>query len=151
MEFRWRSTPWFHLIKSSSTTSRPGLHEDVPAYVQSCRHCQLRKSAAQSPAPQTTFPLPSQPFEEIALDWVGPLSVTPLWNDFLLNVTDQLTKFVVCIPCTQSMIKTQPMSKAQFAHDLFCVHGSPRVISDRDPRIDNDFIWQLETLQGISH
>jgi hypothetical protein len=128
----------------------PGLHKDVSAYVRSCCHCQLHKSAAQPPAPQTTFPFPSQPFEEIALDWVGPLPVTPLGNDFLLNGTDRLTKFVVCIPCTQSMTKTQFAHALH--HDLFCVHGSPRVIiSDRDPRIDNDFIRQLETLQGISH
>jgi hypothetical protein len=128
----------------------PGLHEGVSAYVRSCRHCQLHKSAAQPPAPQTTFPFPSQPFEEIALDWVGPLPVTPLGNDFLLNVTHRLTKFVVCIPCTQSMTKTQFAHALH--HDLFCVHGSPRVvISDRDPRIDNDFIRQLEILQGISH
>jgi hypothetical protein len=124
----------------------PGLNEDVSAHARSCRHCQLHKSAAQPPAPQSTFSLPSQPFEEIARDWVGPLLVTPLGNDFLLNVTDRLTKFVVCIPCTQSMTKTQ------FAHALVHDHGSPRVIiSDRDPRIDNDFIRQLKTLQGISH
>jgi hypothetical protein len=48
------------------------------------------------------------------------------------------------------------MTMTQFApalhHDLFCVHGSPRVImSDRDPGIDNVFIRQLETLQGVSH
>jgi hypothetical protein len=39
----------------------PGLHEDVSAYVRSCRHCQLHMSAAQPPAPQTAFPFPSQP------------------------------------------------------------------------------------------
>jgi hypothetical protein len=126
----------------------PGLHDDIAAYLRLCRHCQSHKPGAQPKVLQTTFRLPSQPFEEVALDWVGPLPTTQLGNDFLLNITDRLTKFVVCIPCKQSM------NQLQFAHalhhDLFCVHGSPRdIVSNRDLRIDKAFIWQLETSKGL--
>jgi hypothetical protein len=99
--------------------------------------------------PQTTFTLPSQPFKENAPDRVGPPPVT-LGKDSLLNMTDRLTAFVVCIPCEQSMTKTHFAHALH--HGLFCVHGSPRVIiSDSDPHIDNDYMWQLETLQRVSH
>jgi hypothetical protein len=101
-------------------------------------------------ASSSTAPLPAQPFEGVALDWVGPLPTTQLGDEFLLDITDRVMKFIVCLPCKQSMDHMQPAHVLH--HDLTCVHGSPRVIiSDQEPCIDNDFIRQLEVLQGITH
>lgn len=128
----------------------PRMADDISAYVRSCRECQLIKPSTSPAAPQTTFPFPKQPFQEIALDFVGPLPPTARGHDFLLNVTDRLTKFAVSIPCSQKISKTQ-LAHALFEH-IYCRFGIPQVIvSDRDTRIDNEFFRILSSLQGTTH
>jgi hypothetical protein len=128
----------------------PLMADDVAAYTRSCRHCQLNKPSSQPTVTPTTFPFPKHPFQEIALDWVGPLPRTQRGNDFLLNVTDRLTKYAISIPCRQTMNKEQ-LAEALY-YDVFLVHGIPQVIvSDRDPRIDNAFIKLLSSKQGTQH
>lgn len=128
----------------------PRMHEDVCAYVSSCRQCQLIKPSTSPAAPQTTFPIPQHPFQEIALDFVGPLPATVSGFDFMLNVVDRLTKFATAIPCNQKISKTQ-LAEALFKH-IYCRFGIPQVIvSDRDPRIDNEFFRILSQMQGTSH
>jgi hypothetical protein len=100
-------------------------------------------------APLTTFPIPQQPFEEISLDFVGPLPRSPRGNAFLLNFSFTLTKFAISIPCNQKITKTQ-LAETLFC-EVFCHYGIPFVlVSDRDPRIDNLFFSQLAALQGTS-
>jgi hypothetical protein len=100
-------------------------------------------------APLTTFPIPQQPFEEIVLDFVGPLPRSHRGNDFLLNVSCRLIKFAISIPCNQKITKTQ-LAETLF-YEVFCRYGIPLVlVSDRDPRIDNLFFSQLAALQGTS-
>jgi hypothetical protein len=128
----------------------PLMYDDIRRYTASCRHCQLHKPNYQPAAAPMTFPLPKHPFEEIALDWVGPLPTTPRHFDFLLNITDRLTKYAIAIPCCQSMTRVQ-LADALYYH-VFCTHGVPQVIiSDRDRRIDNEFFKQLSARQGTSH
>jgi hypothetical protein len=81
--------------------------DDVKAYVGSSRHCQLVKPATLPTAPLTTFPLPMKPFEEIVLDFVGPMPTTPRQHDFLLNISCRLTKYAIAIPCFQTIDKIQ--------------------------------------------
>jgi len=82
--------------------------------------------------------------------FVGPLPPTARGHDFLLNVTDRLTKFAVSIPCSQKISKTQ-LAHALFEH-IYCRFGIPQVIvSDRDTRIDNEFFRILSSLQGTTH
>ena len=128
----------------------PNMLQEVIDYVRSCRSCQLVKPAPAPMAPQTTFPLPRHPFQEIALDWVGPLPSTARGNDFLLNVTDRLTKFAVAIPCRTTMTRLE-LADALF-YNICLKFGFPQVIvSDRDRRIDNAFFRRLSDLQGTSH
>jgi hypothetical protein len=125
----------------------PHMHQDVANYVRSCRACLLNKPCGQAP---TTIPLPTQPFEEVALDWIGPLPLTPRGHDFCLNLTDRLTKFALAIPCQQTMDKHELAETLHYK--LHCAHGIPRVIvSDRDQRIDNEFFRLLNQLQGTTH
>jgi hypothetical protein len=107
------------------------------------------KPSVSPVAPLTTFSITKNPFEEIALDFADLLPPTARRNDFLLNITDRLTKVVVPVPCSQST------SKYDLAHTLFhvifCRFGIPLVlISDRDPRIDNEFFSRLASFQGTS-
>ena len=54
----------------------PRMADDNSAYVSSCRECQLIKTSTSPAAPQTAFPFPKQPFQEIALNFVGPQHTT---------------------------------------------------------------------------
>jgi hypothetical protein len=107
------------------------------------------QQAPQAPAAPTTFPLPKHPFERIALDWVGPLPESERGFNFLLNITDRLTKFAIAIPWQQTMTKEQ---LAEALYYVFCAYGIPwAIISDRDRRIDNDFFKTLSSLRGTNH
>jgi hypothetical protein len=125
----------------------PNMHEDVADYVRSCSVCQLNKPCGQAP---TTTPLPKHPFEEVALDWIGPEPLTPWGHDFCLNLTDRLTKVALAVPCKQTMSKHELAETLHYK--LLCAHGIPRVIVfDRDRRIDNDFFRHLNQVQGTTH
>lgn len=109
----------------------------------------LAQPSASPVARLTTFQIPTNSFEEVALDFVGSLALTAGGNDFLLNITDRLTKVVVPIPCSQS-IGNHELAHALF-HHVNCRCGIPIVLlSERDPRIDNEFSRSLPLYQGTS-
>jgi hypothetical protein len=85
-----------------------------------------------------------------ALDLCAHVTLTLRPNGRKINITDQLTKYVIAIPCCQSMTQVQ-LADALYYH-VFCTHGVPQlIVSDRDRRIDNEFFKQLSARQGTSH
>ncbi|EYC34079.1 hypothetical protein Y032_0001g233 [Ancylostoma ceylanicum] len=67
---------------------------DVSNFVKSCPLCQLRKnpSAYRTNEPLDRFKIPKRPWQRLHSDVVGPLSLTPTGNRFIIAFVDVFSK-----------------------------------------------------------
>ena len=49
---------------------------------------------------------PGSVFDKIALDIIGPLSVTKKGNEFILTMQDQLSKYCIAVPLPNALAST---------------------------------------------
>lgn len=122
---------------------RPRMTKDVEDWTKKCPTCQVSKSSSQRPPQGLLQPMeiPLLPWQSIAMDFTGPLSTSSKnGNDFLLVITDRLTKMVHPIPCKET-VTAQQVADLLF-ENIFRLHGRPQsILSDRDPRCCSRF-WQ---------
>jgi hypothetical protein len=90
---------------------------------------------------------PKKPWEWITIDFVGPLPESKGYN-YLMTVTDRLTKFIHLIPTTMTITASQLVSLLM-GH-VIVNHGMPRyIMSDRDKLFTSKFWQSLTDLMGI--
>lgn len=108
----------------------PKMDTDVEAHVKKCRGCML-VSAPDAPEPMSRRDLPSGPWQDIAIDFLGPLPE----GQFLLVVIDYYSRyFEVCemnsitAECTVDELRT-----------IFCRFGVPITLTaDNAPQLSED-------------
>ena len=72
----------------------PGIFNDISEYCRSCPDCQIGSAKGRVPrAPLISIPPMDEPFQRIALDFVGPLPMTDSKNRFILVCVDYATKY----------------------------------------------------------
>lgn len=126
----------------------PRLNGQVARYVAGCETCQGTKPRVGAPsAPLVPNEIPSEPWEIISLDLIGPLPESQGYNAILVLV-DRLTKDTVCVPTTTEL---SSIGVAQiYKNQIFPHKGLFRkVISDRGPQFASQFIRDLYQLLGI--
>ncbi|PNX58197.1 transposon Ty3 gag-pol polyprotein, partial [Trifolium pratense] len=125
------------------------MKRDIVQYIQSCEICQKAKTVNTSPAGLLQpLPIPSQVWEDIAMDFITGLPSSQGYT-VILVVVDRLTKFAHFIP-----LKTDYTSRSvaeAFMHHIVKLHGMPKsIVSDRDKVFTSQFWQQLFKLQGTS-
>jgi ribosomal protein L21E len=123
------------------------MFDDIKEYVQSCDSCQ-RFGKPKRTEPLHTIPV-GQPFEQIGIDIVGPLPVTPRGNRYIVVAMDYLTKWPEAKPLTNATAE----AVAQFIYDdIICRHGAPTVlISDQGTHFKNKVIDELSGKFKMEH
>lgn len=126
----------------------PGIRRDVTHYVEGCSACQRVKYHRESPhAPLHPNEVPTQPFEVISMDFIGPLPECEGF-DMVLNVNDHFSRRVICIPCKQD-ITSEELAQLLIDH-VYAEHGLPRrIISDRGSTFVSQFTRALMDRLGI--
>lgn len=118
------------------------MRRDVEDYCQSCVGCAATKHSPQLPAGKLQpLPIPSEPWETISIDFVGPLPMTEDGKNSILVIVDKFTKMAHFIATTtEATAKT--VARLVMAQ-IVCKHGRrpERIISDRDPRFVSG-VWQ---------
>jgi hypothetical protein len=72
----------------------PGIFNDISEYCRSCPDCQIGSAKGRVPrSPLISIPPMDEPFQRIALDFVGPLPMTDSKNRFILVCVDYATKY----------------------------------------------------------
>ena len=127
----------------------PGIHKDVDVYIKSCVSCGRNKSPTQAP---TGFlhpmPIPEHRFDELALDFVGTITVSKGF-DTILVMTDRLTDYVKLEP-THSTATAQDIAKLVYA-SWYRQFGLPKAItSDRDKLFTSNFWKELHKRIKVS-
>ena len=138
------------LARLKQTYTWPNMSADVREYVRSCDQCQRNKPAGgKTRGLLQPLPVPTDPWEEVSLDFVSGLPKTKDGHDCILVIVDRLTKWAYFIP----IVTTADAKKtARVFHDfVFARHGMPkRLVSDRDTRFTSHFRKALFEAMGTS-
>ena len=116
----------------------PGMYKDILDYVHSCAKCSARKThLLLKQTPLRWLPYPSEPFEALGIDVLGPLPTTKKKNKFILVATDYHTRWPIALAMKD---QKAPTIATLLVEQVFCQHGFPAtLLSDRG----TNFLSQL--------
>ena len=130
-----RSFYWFH------------LKTDIRLYIQACDICERDKTPNKKPTAPMGHLQAGGPWDMLAMDFVGPLPVTPAGNRHILAMTDHFTKYVEVIP-----VKTQTAEECaeKIVEHFISRWGTPLTIhSDQGSSFESQVFRQMCSLFGI--
>jgi transposase InsO family protein len=124
---------------------------DVRAFCESCIVCKRTKPSNQKPYGLLhPLPVPTQPWEVIGIDFVGPLPQSKdrdATYDSITVVIDLLTSMVHLVPSRTNYTARQ-VAELVFEH-IYKLHGLPKaIVSDRDSLFTSIFWKHLHQLIG---
>ena len=124
------------------------IFKDVSNWCHSCGACQNRNRPAEMPkAPLQFMPIPSAPWQCIAMDFIGPLVKTAKGNTSILVITDRLSKYAINIALPNQ--KATTTARALFL-EVFCVHSFPgSILSDQGRNFESQLITALCEMTGM--
>lgn len=128
----------------------PTLDHDIRAYIKSCDKCQRKKAdCRRKEGLMIPMPIPTQPFEIVGADLMGPLTQTTKGKTHIFVITDYLSKYVLAAP----MRKTTSTKVAdQLKSLLFYKHIVPKiVITDNGANLTSFELRRLFNLLKITH
>ncbi|KAL4324042.1 hypothetical protein GQ457_11G007640 [Hibiscus cannabinus] len=124
-----------------------GMRNEVRDYVRQCQTCQRMKIESLSPAGLLQpLPIPSQVFEDLALDFIVGLPKSN-GKETILVVVDRLTKYAHFFPLPRKF-DSKAVAKV-LMQGVVKLHGIPKsLVSDRD-RVFTSEVWtEMARLQG---
>ncbi|PAA75827.1 hypothetical protein BOX15_Mlig026022g1 [Macrostomum lignano] len=120
----------------------PGLDGDLEAAAKSCRTCQLNQPDPPK-APVQPWPLPSEPWERLHIDFAGPVD-----GHTYLVVVDAHSKW----PEVQRMRGTTSAATIAALREMFARQGIPRtLVSDNGPQFASAEFAEFTRANGIRH
>jgi len=122
--------------------------EDIKRYVAGCESCQTNKPDQQKKR-NHLYPneVPTQPWDIISVDLVGPLPISSGYNRIMVAV-NHFSKMARYIPINMEILSRGVAQKLW--KRVFKDVGLPRkVISDRGPQFVSNFMKELCLRLGI--
>ena len=124
---------------------------DVKAFCETCHTCRTSKPSNQKPyGLLNPLAVPTQPWESVGIDFVGPLPESGNRDglyDSITVVICLLTSMVHLIPSKTNYNATQ-LAELMF-ENVYKLHGLPKnIVSDRDVLFTSVFWKQLHRLVG---
>lgn len=103
-----------------------GMKQEITDFVTSCKDCQINKLVrVKTRLPMKITDTPTEPFERIQIDIVGPLPVTERKNRYILTIQDNFSKYCEAIALKE--IDSVTIAHA-FAEEFITRFGCPRII-----------------------
>ena len=132
MKQRLRSKVWW-----------PGIDKDTEKFCKTCYGCQLVSSPA-NPEPIKSTPLPSGPWQDLAVDLLGPLPS----GESVLVIVDYFSRYYE----VEVMRSTTSERVIECLEKVFTTHGLPLSIrSDNGPQFRSEVFEQYLEDNGIEH
>lgn len=125
------------------------MDKDIKTFVKTCHKCQLNKSTPIRKPLSTMTPTPTEPFDTILMDLIGPFPITEAGNTFALTVQCDLTKYLIVVPIKNKEALT--VARA-FFENIFMVYGPVRhVRTDNGREFVNRIFSGLTQIVGTNH
>ena len=110
------------LAKSKLNFYWYGQSSEVKEFVKGCTICNQNKKAGKTHVFPRVIHQAGMPMEKIHLDFIGPLTVTPRGNRYILVLSDNFTKWTEAVP----MASMEALDTARVAiTEFFCRLGFP--------------------------
>jgi hypothetical protein len=77
----------------------PKMNESVSRYVRGCSLCATSNPSNRKLGLYTPLLVPSHPWENISMDFVGGLPMYKKNHDYLYVVVDRFNKMCILMPC----------------------------------------------------
>lgn len=125
------------------------MKEDIKLYIRNCSSCQINKSENKRiKAPMQITTTSERPFQRLAIDVVGPLTLTENGNKYIVTFQDDLTKY--------SYAKSSPNHEARTLANIFVdfisIFGIPEaILTDNGPDFTSNLIKEVNKLFKIRH
>ena len=104
----------------------PNMRVQIRKFVRECETCKLNKTIrVKTKLPMKITDTPSEAFEKIEMDIVGPLPRTENGNKYILTIQDNLTKYSEAIPLRST---ESTVIASAFAEHFITRFGCPQVI-----------------------
>jgi transposase InsO family protein len=112
----------------------PEIVTDVKDYIDTCGACQRTRTHRHRPyGALHSLPMPSQPFEELSMDFIVDLPPSTRDGrvyDSILVIVDRYTKMSIYIACNKTC--TAEDLADLFHEEIICKYGIPKgIVSDR--------------------
>ncbi|WVZ49882.1 hypothetical protein U9M48_001205 [Paspalum notatum var. saurae] len=127
-----------------------GMKADIAKYVARCDICQRVKAEHQKPAGLLQpLPIPMWKWDEIGMDFVTGLPITPRGNDAIWVIVDRVTKITHFLPVRTSYNGAK-LAKL-YIENVVKLHGVPRrIVSDRGTQFTSRFWKSLQEALGTN-
>lgn len=128
----------------------PGMKQEVERFIKGCRTCQLEKiRRIKFKQPMLITETPSESFERISIDTVGPLPISKKGNLHILTIQDNFSKHCTAVPLKD--IKAHTIAKA-LATEYVAHYGCPKIIlSDKGTSFLSKLFSQLGKILRFHH
>jgi hypothetical protein len=125
-----------------------GMSTDIKTFVGSCETCQRFKS--HNPMiPTEKMPIPSQPFQDVSMDVVGPVPSSSTGYQYILVIQDRLSRWLIFVPMRNASAET--VSRL-FLSEWVCQFGAPkRLLTDRGSNFVSHTMKELNSFLGVKH
>ena len=126
----------------------PGIDGDVRRYCLSCDACQRSMDKGRHRrAPLQEVPIVHEPFQQVAIDLIGPISpTTSKGNRYVLTMIDYATKYAEAI----AIPRVDTITVAEALWEMWSRLGIPeKVISDRGTQFTSDVMKEIFRLLSI--
>ena len=123
----------------------PSLTSDIDKWVKECTSCQLAKITRHTRTRPEPIDMPSERFQHVHIDLVGPLSETQ-GHSYVLTCVDRFTRWPEAVPLTN--IEAETVAKA-FIAGWISRFGSPATVTtDRGTQFESALFRELCKLTG---
>ena len=134
----------------------PSIDKDVKGFVKTCLNCQQAKVQRHTKSPVSAISAPSDRFQTVHIDIVGPLPPATLPNHpyplpyrYLLTCIDRATRWTEAIPLIDT---TASSTSIAFVAGCVSRFGVPlQVVTDRGAQFESELFSELSALIGFHH
>ena len=126
----------------------PGISKDVSDYILACTTCKEYNKHTHKAAPFHTRPVITEPFDEIAMDIIGPLPRSRHGNRFALTAICMASRWPEVYP----LKNTKAESIAEGLIEFLTRNGIPsKLLTDKGSQFTSEVMAQTYQRLGISH
>ena len=126
----------------------PNMGSDITTHILACIKCKRFNKIAHKQAPFYNRPTISEPYEEIALDLIGPLPRSKHGHKFALTAICMASRWPEVYPLPNS----EAESVANALIHFIARNGIPvKILTDQGTQFMSQFMTQTCTMLGIAH